>query len=503
MLTGIFPIIGLLAQVSGNLFTGFDEDGKFYETWIDTSVVVNAIDVQSNGNAVIAASYFVNDDFDQSKMIILSMDENGDYVPFGNSPRGFTYFPEVTRVNTTDVFVLPDDKILVAGNYELFPYVARLLPNGMPDEEFADDGFFIDLTTQMKVSQMGVHFTGTSYIIYLSGKNAALYPQVISVSQGGAINSTFGDDGIVALEDYTDCKTKLFVDSSNDRLFLFGGNSALDSTFIACYHLPDGSLIEDFGSGGIVNYADFTGQIRALVPDNDAITITAMGSYLHADNDFDIFAYQINSSDGSPVSSFGVSGWSSLRSAGSNDYISDALLQPDGKYIFGGYTDYNGSLYDFLIGRMNSSGFLDNTFGIDGMVTTNFMQGETVSGLALSPGKDVLYATGSISHPGGMSMAIAAYHTGYETVTGESVAKENNNSFNLFPNPFSGYVTLKASAYGSYRVEVSDIGGRKLKEFDFQGESIDLNLEELNPSCYIIKVTGSGKRIWNSLAVKR
>lgn len=85
--------------------------------------------------------------------------------------------------------------------------------------------------------------------------------------------------------------------------------------------------------------------------------------------------------------------------------------QADGKIIAAGYTN-NGSDEDFLLVRFNSNGSLDKSFGANGVVTTDFGLGnDRASSLIIQPdGKYVLggYAYDSSNKK---AFAVARYHT--------------------------------------------------------------------------------------------
>ncbi len=86
-------------------------------------------------------------------------------------------------------------------------------------------------------------------------------------------------------------------------------------------------------------------------------------------NDFVMVRYKTN---GQLDSSFGVNGivttdfW-----GGGDDQAMSMCLQPDGKIILGGKSLSPGNAFDFALARYNIDGTLDNTFGTGGLVTTD------------------------------------------------------------------------------------------------------------------------------------
>ena len=71
-------------------------------------------------------------------------------------------------------------------------------------------------------------------------------------------------------------------------------------------------------------------------------------------------------SNGSIDTTYGNQGRASFDFNGSNDYLSDLILSPDGKIYLTG-----SSSGDFSALRINANGSLDTTFGTNGQVVTD------------------------------------------------------------------------------------------------------------------------------------
>ncbi len=186
--------------------------------------------------------------------------------------------------------------------------------------------------------------------------------------------------------------------------------------------------------------------------------------------------------------SFGVNGISTLRIPVKSEIINAAILQSDGKYYFGGYSNYFDNS-DFFLGRINHNGIGDTSFGTGGLVLTPLPMEEKIRSLALSPAEDKLYAAGYSTEGSNNSIIIAAYHT--LPVTGPPVylAENRNNTTDVYPNPSDGFVTIKTDATGIHRVQVFDLAGNELLSKRYTGEIIEINLAQLQPSVYFIRVT--------------
>src|SRR5262249_38139967 len=87
------------------------------------------------------------------------------------------------------------------------------------------------------------------------------------------------------------------------------------------------------------------------------------------------------------------------------------LLQSDGKIVTIGFPNSEGSDSDFLLARLNSTGFLDTTFGIGGKVRTSFgnLNGGAQGGLLQADGKIVAVGFQATSSSRGVDIALTRY----------------------------------------------------------------------------------------------
>jgi uncharacterized delta-60 repeat protein len=151
-----------------------------------------------------------------------------------------------------------------------------------------------------------------------------------------------------------------------------------------------GQLDPTFGNGGIVT-TDFgdqsqsrnaaTANAAVIQPDGKIVVAgAAPGS-----NDFPIAAVLRYNSNGSLDTSFGTGGIVSTPSIEDAAFTSVAL-QSDGKIVAvaGGFSAN--------VVRYTSAGALDTTFGTNGIVTLNFINGPVPSGVLIQPDGKILVA---------------------------------------------------------------------------------------------------------------
>ena len=144
-----------------------------------------------------------------------------------------------------------------------------------------------------------------------------------------------------------------FSDDSTDfALARYNSDGSLDTTFDV-----DGRVRTDFG------VLDF-GNAIALQPDGK---ILVAGTILNPNLNTSDFALARYNSDGSLDSTFDSDGKVTTDFASGEDYGNEVALQPDGKIVLAGISEFN-----FALARYNSDGSLDLTFDSDGKLITDF-----------------------------------------------------------------------------------------------------------------------------------
>jgi uncharacterized delta-60 repeat protein/uncharacterized repeat protein (TIGR01451 family) len=170
---------------------------------------------------------------------------------------------------------------------------------------------------------------------------------------------------------------------SDGKIVAVGGT---DGDFAISRYEGDGSLDSTFGVSGTVT-TDFGGfdygQAVAIQSDGK---IVAVGG---ADGDFAIARYE---DDGSLDSTFGINGIKTTYSGGP-DGGNAVAIQSDGRIVVAG--DAGG---DFGVVRYNDEGDLDSTFGIGGVVKTDFGASDGASAIGIQTDGKIVVA-GTIDDP--------------------------------------------------------------------------------------------------------
>ncbi|WP_310442501.1 DUF4347 domain-containing protein, partial [Sulfurimonas sp.] len=137
------------------------------------------------------------------------------------------------------------------------------------------------------------------------------------------------------------------IDDGDFALARYGSDGSLDTTFS-----EDGKVTTDMGT-----FNDY----------GSSVTIQADGKIVVAgqsNNDFVLARYN---TDGSLDTTFDGDGKVETDFGSSYEGGYSVAVQSDGKILVGGFSNSN-----FAVGRYNSDGSLDATFGVDGKVITDF-----------------------------------------------------------------------------------------------------------------------------------
>ncbi len=207
-----------------------------------------------------------------------------------------------------------------------------------------------------------------------------LYPgngvSIARWNSDGTLDNSFGLNGTVTLKEINDqhnieCETLILQE---DGKIVIGGafyhiGEVGDFEFYMARYNTDGSLDESFGNAGFVQSStqelkEFSA--RKLIRLSDDRLLLAVNVCSAAFEDTRIAFYCFNS-DGSVDESFGEAGNLIINPTDLAERVTSIYETPDGKIIFCGHGETGFEQCDFLVGRINSNGTLDETFGTDGL----------------------------------------------------------------------------------------------------------------------------------------
>ncbi|MGC0329816.1 putative delta-60 repeat protein/putative repeat protein (TIGR01451 family) [Streptomyces sp. SAI-170] len=307
------------------------------------------------------------------------------------------------------VAVQPDGKIVVVGRsadpetFETRFTVTRFNPDGSFDTGFGSGGVVLTSlpATQGSGEAHAVQLYGDGRILVAGLSGFEYGPSDFAVARyhsDGSLDTDFAGDGTVTTAFANGASAAYDVALQSDGKIVAAGRGRYNypanaSDFAVVRYTADGSLDTGFdGDGKVVTgfgEADSAGGVK-VQPDGKIV--------LAGSSDFD-FALARYASDGALDPGFGGDGKVVTDFAGGSlDGSSDLALQSDGKIVAAGI-----SQADFAVARYNPDGSLDPAFSGDGKVTTDVDNGffDVANAVAIqSDGKIV--ASGNTGDDGGL-----------------------------------------------------------------------------------------------------
>lgn len=291
-----------------------------------------------------------------------------------------------------DVAVQPDGRIVVGGETGFLGSssagagVARYLANGSLDPTFSGDGRAT--TTSVFGRAMALQSDGAVVVAgYKCCDVMGRYRFAVArFTSGGVLDPTFSGDGIVYARFAGESYALEATVDAAGRILVAGFVNVASSRFGIVRFLPDGTLDPSFGGDGKVTTAFPRGTTS-----ND-IVVQSDGRIVVVGGDDTGFVLARYLSDGSLDSSFGGDG--RVRTNLVNGHASSVALQADGRVVAAGTQDDR-----FAVARYTTQGDPDPSFGGDGVVLTSFSGQAFAFGVAVhSDGRIVVVGRAEASN---------------------------------------------------------------------------------------------------------
>jgi uncharacterized delta-60 repeat protein len=403
--------IGLVRyNSSGDLDITFGTNG-FVTTRIGISFVsVSSIAIQSD-NRIIAAGYYSNDgNYD---LVLIRYNTNGSLDSTFGTNGVVTNSVGSLHDYCGSLVIQNDGKIIVAGSsdngndYDFT--LVRYDTSGNLDNTFGIGGI---ITTPIGTSDdyaNSVAIQENQKIIvggyYYNGIDFDF--AIIRYNVNGFIDNTFGTNGIVTTSvGYSNDVARSLAIQNDGKIIAAGYSSG--QIAIVRYN-STGSLDSTFGTNGILTtqVGDSIDFANSVAIQNDGKIVAAGESWNGSDFDFALIRYN---NDGSLDNTFGTNGILTTQLKG-DENVNSLVIQNDGKLLAAGYTNYEGNNQDFVLVRYNVGGDLDDTFASFGKVITPIGESRSsVTSIVIqSDGKIV--AAGESDNGEDFDFAVARYNT--------------------------------------------------------------------------------------------
>lgn len=381
--------------ISGRLIR-LNGDGSYDPTFITTigaaTGIIYQICPQPDGKIIISGSFVKYNNVTVNRIARL--------LPNGNLDTTFMT-GSGSSLNITGVQVATDNKIILTGNFTIFNNVpanriVRLLSDGRVDTDFSTGTGFNDVVNAVSMQPDGKIILGGKFTEY----NGISANRIARINEDGSIDTTFHSGTGFSREAVqvikTDIVGNIMVGGS------FTGSYNGEEVNRVCFLNSDGTLKADFEMGSGPGSA----SVLALANDTEAswyiggsfVVFSGLNQgklakvsfegehdtgYLSAGVGFDNSVLKVLPLSNKKTMIFGNftkfngvfssriarileeglqdSGFNSGQS-GANNLIKAAVLQADGKIVFGGnFTRYNEATTN-RITRILPDGAIDNTF---------------------------------------------------------------------------------------------------------------------------------------------
>lgn len=457
------------------------------------------------------------------------------YLPNGSLDNTFGQGGKVSTLignscYATSVALQPDGKIIVGGSLEPFStgdfIIARYLSNGSLDNTFGTNGIVttdfgssydyissIIVQSDGNILAIGQHFTATSgnfpnYGLAMSRYNIA-----------GNLDKSFGINGKVTFDDLNGNGKS--ADIQEDKKIVVGGTKMSGSTnnynifhAVARFNF-NGTLDNTFGNNGIATTDLHNNNISFIPPSTLGTKILANGKIItgaYANglaeckycNNYALVQYNSN---GTADNSFGNNGIVITDILLGKEETTSCIAINQNKIILGGWIDSTSVNDDFAIVRYNMNGTVDNSFGTNGIVITDFKLkvDDYLNSIAIQPDNKIVAA--GINYTNDIQFALARYNwdNGVAPVIFEDIEVEKQNDKLLLEWKVENEINIKSyeiekSIDGFHYTKVASISATNMPTYVWQYNWIDSIPNPIN--FYRIKSIGVAGEIIYSKTIK-
>lgn len=343
---GTFTTADSFARVR---FVRLSTDGKVDQTFnrqSNLSALVNVLGKQSSGKLIVGGGYFKFNEVTRGRIARLNEDGSLD----------LTFATGVGANNQiTALVVLPDDKILIAGQFTTFNgtsinRIARLNADGTLDNTFIPGTGFDNAVNVLAVDTLGRIYAGGQFTAF----NGTTINRIIRLTANGAIDNTFAVG--------TGCNNTvwdLVVDKSN-KLLASGAFTTYNGTTVnrLVRVNTDGTIDNTFTMG--------TGANNIVY----CIELLANGS-MYIGGQFTTY----NGTTKNRIARLNANGTldATYTASANNSFVKDIAVMNEGVIAVGSFTQFNGVASNriaFTDTSGNASSYFTVGNGTDGAINT-------------------------------------------------------------------------------------------------------------------------------------
>jgi uncharacterized delta-60 repeat protein len=427
-------------QTPGTLDPSFGAGGKVvYDR--DQTDLYNDVQVQTDGR-IVAAGTSMTPTY-TAVIEVTRYLADGTFDPSFGTGGHFNYTyngnPETMAYRC---LIKTNGKILIAGHTTDYTtwgiLLIQLNSDGTPDPAFGTNGVVYQNFTPGECAAFGLALQSDNKILISGYKQNAGFssvPYVARFSAAGVLDASFGTGGVAEVSVITGDNDFSAVCVQTDGKILAAGhyNSGPSwFTLLLARFDQNGILDPTYGNAGVVNMNldNVDDEFFDMEMSGNDCVLTGF-TVTQSDITYHLLLMKFDQ-NGLPVASFGDGGkviW------GNVDYtFGDALeIQDDGKIVIAGCT---GGLQpannDWALWRFNADGSIDNTFGNNGITTTEFF-GHADEALGVALWEDKIIVAGKTRNATDyLDFAVAKYRNSFTaafTISNDTICNGSTVQF--------------------------------------------------------------------------
>lgn len=480
----------LYAQNAGRLDFDFDADGKVTTLVNGNRNIIQSVEMTSD-EKIIAAGQAQNNSDHRARVVRYNRDGSLDLSFSGD---GITDGPAGDNFINGAAVVQSSGRVVLAGYGGCSPgwqhHAVRFNLNGLVDNTFGDNCY--DLTTandRMIDLALGPNgkFATTGYEDQTNQTLTAVF------TADGALDPGFSSDGVVVTKHGGSSVANAIIFHPNGKVIVGGSTNNGQIRCSIIRYNTDGTLDQTFSGGGIVQTtfnggADDSEILGLAVQEDGKILTVGYTGLLNGNNRIGVARYLDN---GMRDETFGVDGTVTTVIGGQQDIGRAIALQKDGKIIVVGSTlDTGDGREDLVVLRYNTNGTLDKNFAVDGIFITDFFSAGNSSANAVTIQEDDrIVVAGSADDGTNTYFALARLHAGdvYPLAVEE---QSHSNPWQAFPNPTSDLLTVRFDQKPKEQASLTVFNqlGQAVSQSSSRSQSTTIDLEAQPSGIYFLKV---------------
>ena len=401
------------------------------------------------------------------------------------------------------IAIQPDGKIVVAGysfdgtkdNFAIIRYNA----DGSTDYSFGTNGYNLTSigTTADNINSIAIQSDGSIFAAGFAQSGNYMDFAVAKYTSSGLLDNSFDGDGIAVTPIYSNSEfaSKILLQADGKIVVIGSTMQTNDYDFAMVRYNSDGSYDNTFnGNGFITPYfnGNYNEYGNAGILQNDGKILIAGMNY----STFNDFIVGRVNTDGTMDNTFGLNGFTTTDFGTSADYgqASDIALQTDNKIIVAGLRSV-GTALDFAVARYDQNGLLDVSFDTDGLVSTDFGGDDQGRATIMQSNGKILVAGGS--HDGTQSRVAIARYNNPSVSTTTALQQNNLNSLQIIPNPFKNNctITLKEELKNASLNIYNNQGSICFTQNKLNGKLITLQRNNLAAGIYFVKIINEDQHV--------